>query len=281
MISVVDQSNQYIIAEGTKTLSLQSGTVTEPNDQLWFGLRTIPRSLGICARALGQFTEVESPDGSIPDTQFEPMQFIVPDLSKNPVFEKQPFVCGAPHLRFYAGVPIRSPAGYIIGIYSIVDDKPRYDFGEYDLDVLKDLAATVMDHLRLGTVKGRHHRADRMVKGLGLFVDGKASLSDWWLHSGNSVQDSTTSDGSRDVWTMKAQADAKPGPQVDTVPNNHASNQHNRFALKSSGSGSGSGTPNIGSYFPILVDGGLFSKPRGTQMGDFAISGQRSNQITW
>src|SRR5207244_1810681 len=150
------------------------GTVTEQDDQLWFGLRSIPRSVGICARALGQFTELESHDGTISDTLFEPLQFIIPDLSKDLRFESQPFVCGAPHLRFYAGVPIRSPAGHIIGIYSIVDDKPRHDFRERDLDILKDLAATVMDHLVLGTVRGRHHRADRMVKGLGLFVEGRA-----------------------------------------------------------------------------------------------------------
>ncbi|RDW91787.1 hypothetical protein BP5796_01181 [Coleophoma crateriformis] len=214
MISVVDQNYQYIIAEGTKTLSLQDGSVVDQDDQLWFGLRTIPRAMGICAKALGQFTMVEDHDGCVSDVLFEPMQFIISDLSKDPRFVNQPFVCGAPYLRFYAGVPIRSPAGYIIGIYSIVDDKPREDFGERDLNVLKDLAATVMDHLVLGTVRGRHYRADRMVKGLGLFVEGKSTLRDWWLRSGYLGKGPTTKDGSKGGWTLTAQADAEFGPQV-------------------------------------------------------------------
>ncbi|RDW79392.1 hypothetical protein BP6252_04030 [Coleophoma cylindrospora] len=221
MISVVDQNYQYIIAEGTKTLSLQDGSVVDQDDQLWFGLRTIPRAMGICAKALGQFTMVEDHDGCVSDVLFEPMQFIIPDLSKDPRFINQPFVCGAPYLRFYAGVPIRSPAGYIIGIYSIVDDKPREDFGERDLNVLKDLAATVMDHLVLGTVRGRHYRADRMVKGLGLFVEGKSTLRDWWLRSGYLGKGPTTKDGSRGGWTLTAQADAEFGPQVGATSKSH------------------------------------------------------------
>lgn len=99
MISVVDQSFQYIIAEGTKTLSLQDGTVTNQDDALWFGLRTIPRAMGICARALGDFTTAEEQDGSVTDALFEPLQFIIPCLSEDSRFAGQAFVCGAPYLR--------------------------------------------------------------------------------------------------------------------------------------------------------------------------------------
>ena len=212
MISVVDQHSQYIIAEGTKTLSLQDGSVIDHDDELWFGLRTIPRQMGICATALGQFT-MPGDESLTQDAIFQPLQFVIPDLSKDSRFENQPFVCGVPYLRFYAGVPIYSPAGYIIGIYSIVDDKPREDFGERDLNVLKDLAATVMDHLVLGTVRSRHQRAERMVKGLGLFVEGKSTLRDWWVQSGHLAQGPTTKDGSRGELSLKAQAEAEFGPE--------------------------------------------------------------------
>ncbi|KAL2070264.1 hypothetical protein VTL71DRAFT_13290 [Oculimacula yallundae] len=213
MISVVDQHSQYIIAEGTKTLSLQDGSVTDHNDQLWFGLRTIPRQMGICAMALGQFTTTPGHEELMQNAPFAPLQFVIPDLSKDPRFENQVFVCGVPYLRFYAGVPIYSPAGYIIGIYSIVDDKPRENFGERDLNILKDLAATVMDHLVLGTIRSRHHRAERMVKGLGLFVEGKSTLRNWWLRSGRLAHGPTTKDGSKGEWTLKAQAEAEFGPE--------------------------------------------------------------------
>jgi GAF domain len=267
MISVVDQNYQYIIAEGTKTLSLQNGTVIDQDDQLWFGLRTIQRSVGICARALGQFTQVESQDGSTSDTLFAPMQFIIPDLSKDPRFENQPFVSGTPYLRFYAGVPIRSPAGYIIGIYSVVDDRPRNDFGERDLAILRDLAATVMDHLVLGTVRGRHHRADRMVKGLGLFIEGKSTLRDWWLRSGHLAHGPTTSDGSRGGWTLKERADAEFGPQVH---NSHTPQQQSGFSPKSPRSK----TSETRTSSPALVDAPLCSASNGTQSSDSALPGE-------
>lgn len=275
MISVVDQTSQYIIAEGTKTLSLQDGTVVDQDDQLWFGLRTIPRAVGICATALGQFTTVEAHDGSISDTLFEPLQFIIPDLSKDPRFTNQPFVCGAPYLRFYAGVPIRSPAGFIIGIYSIVDDKPRDDFGERDLTVLKDLAATVMDHLVLGTVRGRHHRADRMVKGLGLFVEGKATLRDWWLQSGHLAKGPTTKDGSRGDWTLKAQADAEFGQHVDTSSKKHIPKQANSGTFEYS-------KPTIGgssSPSPGEVDSTTRSLSDGTPTVDCTMSKDQNSSI--
>ncbi|TGO07030.1 hypothetical protein BTUL_0344g00010 [Botrytis tulipae] len=205
MISVVDQNSQYIIAEGTKTLSLQDGSVTDHDDQLWFGLRTIPRQMGICATALGQFTTTPGHEGLTQDAPFTPLQFVIPDLSKDPRFENQLFVCGVPYLRFYAGVPIYSPAGYIIGIYSIVDDKPRENFGERDLNVLKDLAATVMDHLVLGTIRSRHQRAERM-----------------WLRSGHLANGPTTKDGSRGEWSLKAQAEAEFGPEeTETIESRH------------------------------------------------------------
>jgi hypothetical protein len=267
MISVVDQNYQYIIAEGTKTLSLQDGTVTDQDDQLWFGLRTIPRSVGICARALGQFTDLESHDGSIADMVFAPLQFVIPDLSKDPRFEMQPFVCGTPYLRFYAGVPIRSPAGHIIGIYSIVDDKARHDFGDRDLDILKDLAATVMDHLVLGSVRGRHHRADRMVKGLGLFVEGKESLRDWWLRSGHLAHGPTTVDGSKGGWTLKARTEAEFGPQAHTISSDHTPIVQNGCALKSPNSAD----TRLSSS--TLVDAAPYSVPSGNVWSDCATQG--------
>jgi hypothetical protein len=270
MISVVDKDYQYIIAEGTKTLSLQDGTVTDQNDQLWFGLRTIQRTVGICARALGQFTELESHDGSISDTLFAPLQFVIPDLSKDPRFENQPFVCGTPYLRFYAGVPIRSPAGYIIGIYSIVDDKPRNDFGERDLDILRDLAATVMDHLVLGAVRGRHHRADRMVKGLGLFIEGKATLRDWWLRSGHLAHGPTTSDGRRGDETLKARADAEFGPQAHIFSNDRTPGPQG-FTPKAQESKTSEGrTASL-----RFVDAEQHLTSSGTQPSDSAISGKK------
>lgn len=247
---MVDQDFQYIIAEGTKTLSLQDGSVVDDDDQLWFGLRTIPRQMGICARALGQFTTTPGLGNLTQDATVEPLQFVIPDLSKDARFESQPFVCGVPYLRFYAGVPIYSPAGYIIGIYSIVDDKPRNQFGERDLNILKDLAATVMDHLVLGTTRIQQYKAGKMVKGIGLFVDGKSSLRDWWLQTGHLSQGPATKDGSRGEWTLKAQAEAEFGTEesemIESRPNEIMRDEHR-------GNLGREGDPKPTTSFPVVV----------------------------
>ncbi|KAG9240179.1 hypothetical protein BJ878DRAFT_527708 [Calycina marina] len=212
MVSVVDATHQYIIAESTKSLSLQHGKALDPKDQLWFGLRAIPRHLGICAAALGDFTVIESNDSPLSDSRHN-YKYVIEDLEKDVRFEHQPFVRGAPFLRFYAGVPIRSPAGYLIGIFSIVDDKPRHDFTNADVEILKDLAATVMDHLVLGALRGQQSRSAQMVKGLGLFVEGKKTMRDWWLTSGHLGKGPAAIDGSRGEWTLDDQADAEFGVQ--------------------------------------------------------------------
>ena len=223
MISVVDKHFQYVIAESTRSLSLQHGTALDPDDQLWFGLRTIPRAMGICAAALGDFTILEAADEAAQSGNEYNHHYVINDLSKDPRFESQPFVCGTPYLRFYAGVPIRSPAGFLIGVYSIVDDKPRDDFGQAEIEILKDLAATVMDHFVLNTVRRQHTRSARMVKGLGLFVEGKSTLRDWFLSSGHLGNGPTAQDGSRGGWTLSDQADAEFGVEVSKLlPNDLA-----------------------------------------------------------
>lgn len=34
---------------------------------------------------------------------------------EHPLFSTSSFVVGAPHLRFYAGVPLRGPGGWFVG----------------------------------------------------------------------------------------------------------------------------------------------------------------------
>lgn len=72
--------------------------------------------------------------------------FVVEDATRDPRFRKNPFVTGAPHIRFYAGMPVREPTGFKIGTLCIIDDRPRH-FGEIDLDVLRNLASIIEDEL--------------------------------------------------------------------------------------------------------------------------------------
>ncbi len=50
---------------------------------------------------------------------------IVPDAARDPRFAECAFVKGEPHVRFYAGAPLRSPAGHVLGTLCVFDRKPR------------------------------------------------------------------------------------------------------------------------------------------------------------
>lgn len=74
---------------------------------------------------------------------------VVPDASRDPRFTNNRLVTGEPHIRFYAGAPLRAPSGHNIGTLCIIDNKPRYTFSENDRRNLADLAALVLDKLEL------------------------------------------------------------------------------------------------------------------------------------
>jgi len=68
--------------------------------------------------------------------------FIIPDATRDERFADNPLVLDEPHIRFYAGCPLRSRNGSKLGTLCIIDGKPR-NLTEEDLDTLKDLAAMV------------------------------------------------------------------------------------------------------------------------------------------
>jgi GAF domain-containing protein len=68
--------------------------------------------------------------------------FIVPDTFLDERFIDNPLVTDEPHIRFYAGAPIRSSDGFNIGTLCIIDGVPR-TFVANDLVVLRELADMV------------------------------------------------------------------------------------------------------------------------------------------
>lgn len=85
-------------------------------------------------------------------------------------FRDNPLVSGAPHIRFYAGAPIRLPNGYTIGTLCIIDPSPRPDFGDDDIRLLRDLAGTVLGVITVRALRREldteKRHSSRLLRGL-------------------------------------------------------------------------------------------------------------------
>jgi len=83
-----------------------------------------------------------------------PRPLVVPDTLADRRFADNPFVTGAPFIRFYAGVQLRSPEGDAVGTLCAMNDQPR-SFDNTQLAILVDLAKTVTSELELRTLATR------------------------------------------------------------------------------------------------------------------------------
>lgn len=100
-------------------------------DRQWFksicGLnaRETPRDISFCGHAILR--------GDV---------MVVTDASQDPRFFDNPLVVGPPHIRFYAGAPLKHSSGHNLGTLCIIDSKPKR-LDEDELDHLKVLAHMV------------------------------------------------------------------------------------------------------------------------------------------
>ncbi|MDP3518327.1 MAG: ATP-binding protein [Pseudohongiella sp.] len=83
----------------------------------------------------------------------EPEILEIEDASKDERFFDNPLVTGEPYIRFYAGVPIKSACGNVLGTLCIIDDKPRRLTDDERL-CLRELADCV--EAELTTIDRRH-----------------------------------------------------------------------------------------------------------------------------
>jgi GAF domain-containing protein len=115
---------------------------------------------------------------------------VVPDARLDVRFHDNPFVVGPPHIRFYAGAPIRLPNGYTIGTVCLIASEPRTEFTDdaaARLAGLAELALTAISvrALRREADEGRRQR-DRLLRALEA-TDRPVALvdPDGTLHSAN------------------------------------------------------------------------------------------------
>lgn len=182
LVSLFDRSNQYILSEATKTLSLPKNTVEDATDDLCFGVTTFKRfgTPGELAAGLLVARDMDkvSSQGDV---------VVVPDLSLDDRFSDKPFVQSGARGRFYAGVPIVSPNNYTIGSYCIMDDKPRAGLLPSEVAFMRDMAVTIMSHLETIRTGSDLRRSQHMVSGLGDFISGRSILKGPWRSAGSDL----------------------------------------------------------------------------------------------
>ena len=106
-------------------------------ERQWFKSRVgvnavqTPREQAFCAHAI---------------LETEPL--VVPDATADVRFADNPLVTGAPDIRAYAGVPLRTRNGQAIGTLCAIDSQPRC-FTQEELDTLSDLAALAMKQVQM------------------------------------------------------------------------------------------------------------------------------------
>ncbi|KAI6802819.1 hypothetical protein KC363_g1188 [Hortaea werneckii] len=191
MVSLVSAGVEYILAEATRTMSLQYDTTEDPADVLWLGCCCFPRSDGLNDLAMAQWRKA----ASYRDTDFTSRHYfkegrsehwcIVSDVAERPEYQERAFAQRGSDLRFYCSVPLRGPNGAVLGALSIMDDRPRYGVSAAEMLFLEDSADTITEHLQTSFVRSQQQRSESFIQALGLFNCQESSLRDWWIGRDN------------------------------------------------------------------------------------------------
>lgn len=182
LISLFDRQYQYIVAEATQKIPLRANA-KYVEEHLWLCGTAVPRGYGICDHVIADcdYSVADDISSSSPHKSKAPLKVsVVPDLSQDGRFSARPFVQDAPHHKFYAGVPIRTAKGFNIGVLCVFDDKPRASLDTDELQFMREVSETIMSYLDSRRVNDSYLRSERMVLGLGNFIQGKDQPTNWW-----------------------------------------------------------------------------------------------------
>lgn len=74
---------------------------------------------------------------------------LIPDTLERPGSNNNPWVTGAPYVRFYAGAPLSTPEGYKVGTLCLIDTVPHPEFDDDAQQALEAFAALAVGELEL------------------------------------------------------------------------------------------------------------------------------------
>ncbi|KAI5206741.1 hypothetical protein E4T39_02259, partial [Aureobasidium subglaciale] len=173
MIFFFDSAYAYVLAEATRTLSLQDDVdFDDDQDALWLGATKIPRGFSVCEHTVN----LPANGGSNDQEEDSHIIHIINNLTEDTRFCDRPYVVSGPRARFYAGVPITTPRGLKIGAFCVLDDKPHDGLSKKETGFMRDMGAAVMSHLDMIKAKVEQKRGTDMVAALGAFTASESSL---------------------------------------------------------------------------------------------------------
>ncbi|KAJ4031977.1 hypothetical protein NW756_012759 [Fusarium oxysporum] len=145
LVSLFDRARQFVVAEATQHVRLlPNSTSQQTNGGLWLCGTNFPRSFGVCERV------VISSTNSVLSHPLLPSQLpvtVINDLADDEILCHRPYCHAWPNNRFYAGIPLITPRGIVIGVLCVFDSQPRCGLDETSETLLRDLAQSVMTHL--------------------------------------------------------------------------------------------------------------------------------------
>lgn len=138
IVSLVDDSYQYILAEASRDSSIVERTTHST-------LKQQPRvSRGSASCDYCFLGEDKARHGHLPRDGL-----VVPDCSRDERFKNHALVKKDGGTRFYAAVPMISDAGHQVGVLAVFDSSPHEHSNALELENLRESAACAVRHLEL------------------------------------------------------------------------------------------------------------------------------------
>ena len=189
MILLFGRDHEFLLAESTRTLSLQMDAIHGSGDSLWLGTGTFSKNNGLGDHVLQKWHKTIKRHQ--PNTELDhyhtdgltPHWFIVSDLRQRSDMLDRFFPKFNKSIRFMAAVPRFGSQHRVVGAYLVLDTLPRFGLAEEELVFMEDMADTVMNHLASRRGRVQKERAERLIKGLGVFSQGGNTLREWWLEN--------------------------------------------------------------------------------------------------
>ncbi len=175
-VCLLDQTYCYTVAEATASSKLRpsSGSQDAEHGLIFCGTAT-RHAFSLPSLILEAAIESLLSAG-VSDLLPLPV-LVVPDLREDDRFASTLAVTAEDSLRFCAGVPIKSYNGAFIGLFCVLDNQPRAGLSDVETEFLRDMSKTIMDHLDFYRSRQEFDRSTRMVRGLGSFVENRATMS--------------------------------------------------------------------------------------------------------